>query len=64
MMSAEGDTGVIIGTNEEKNMKVKPLYKNVNLRYILFQTPGKRRKKTRTKTLSNPDEDTQKAGRR
>jgi hypothetical protein len=46
MMSAEGDTGVIICTNEEKDMKIKLLYKNVNLRYLLFQTPGKRQKKT------------------
>jgi hypothetical protein len=46
IMSAERDTGVIIYINEGKDMKVKPLYKSVNLRYLLFQSPGKRQKKT------------------
>ena len=44
-----------------KDMKVKPLHKSVNLRYLLFQTPAKRQEKSRTKTVRNHDEDTQQA---
>jgi hypothetical protein len=57
MMSAEEDTGVIIYINEGKDMKIKPLYKSVNLRYLLFQPPAKRRKITLKERENNPYED-------
>jgi hypothetical protein len=57
MMSEEGDTGVIICTNEGKDMKVKPIYKSTNLLCLLFQSPGKRKKKTRTNRVNDPNED-------
>ena len=61
MMSVEEEeaAGVIKYMNEEKEMKVKTRYNSTNLPYLLFQTPGKRLNKTRTKTLRKPDEDTQ-----
>jgi hypothetical protein len=37
-------------------MNVKPLYKSANLPYLLFQSPGIRKNKPRTKMVIDPNE--------
>jgi hypothetical protein len=42
-----------------KDMNVKPLYNSVNLPYLLFKSPKRRRNKSRTKWVSKPNEEGQ-----
>jgi hypothetical protein len=45
-------------------MNVKPLYNSVNLLYLLFNSPKRRRNKPRTKRVINPNEEGQEPERR